>query len=240
MWHDAPVRLFLVLTLVLVPTLAHADKSFNAGKGGTWDCAKDPQISIQANSGTYAFKGTCKTVNVNGNANKITIETTGQLNVMGNDNKVDAVRAEGVHAMGNHNVITVKSGSPRIANIGNDNKISGGNTPTTRGVSTASGSGATTIDCARQPRTSITSGNGTYTFTGTCDKISVTGGSNTLAVEAVKALSIAGSKNTVEVAAADKIVSTGSDNTVRYKRGLTGAKPKITTLGQHNTVEQTK
>jgi hypothetical protein len=51
---------------------------------------------------------------------------------------------------------------------------------------------------------------------------------------------IAGADNTVEVGAVDKISAVGSDNKVHYKKGLSGTRPKISSVGQHNTIEQMK
>lgn len=99
---------------------------------------------------------------------------------------------------------------------------------------------ATLVDCAKKPTYQIPNAGGTYTFTGTCTKISVSGASNHLTIENVKELDVSGAQNTIDVGGTDKIMLSGADDKVRYKKGLTGAKPKITNVGLSSTAEQIK
>jgi len=119
----------VALLLVCAPALASADKSYMDGKGGTWDCAKDPQVSIMANEGTYTIKGACKAINVQGNKNKIAVDSADQINVTGNDNMVAAVAVDQINASGNKNTVTYKKavadkGKTQVNSLGTDNKIS--------------------------------------------------------------------------------------------------------------------
>jgi len=95
-----------------------------------------------------------------------------------------------------------------------------------------------TIDCAKDPEVAINSGEGTFTFTGTCTKIAVSGGHNKLTIENVTKLAIVGSGNIVAIEGADKIAVTGSDNTVTYKRALTRKKPAVASMGTKNKITQ--
>lgn len=97
-----------------------------------------------------------------------------------------------------------------------------------------------THDCAKEPNVSINTGDGTFTFTGPCDKIGINGGKNKVTIESVKKLVINGSKNTVDVEAADKISITGAENTVSYKRGVTEKTPKVAAIGANNKLNQIK
>jgi hypothetical protein len=232
----------LVSLLLLVPALAAADKSYVDGKGATWDCAKDPVVSILANQGVYTLKGTCKSVSIDGNENKVTIEGSAKLSVNGNKNAVDAASIDAISTNGNENAVSVKKAGAKVSNPGTSNKITTGDAKaaTKPAPSSAPSGDAITIDCAKQPTYTITNGDGTYTFTGTCTKISIAGGENHLTVENVKELVVAGSENVVTIGGVDKIGNAGSDNKVTYKKGLTGAKPKITSVGQRTTVEQIK
>jgi hypothetical protein len=100
--------------------------------------------------------------------------------------------------------------------------------------------GPTTIDCAKQPSYSISDAGGTYAFTGTCTKITVSGASNHLTIENVKELLVSGAMNTIDAGGADKITVSGASDKVHYKKGLASAKPKITISGVQSTVEQAK
>jgi len=118
------MRFLVGLMIALAPAVAHADKTYNDGKGGTWDCAKDAEISINANKGTYTFKGACTQITINGNGNKVTIEKTANLDVNGNKNTVDVASVDAISTNGNDNAVTYK-GSPAVTNLGSRNKVSG-------------------------------------------------------------------------------------------------------------------
>jgi hypothetical protein len=117
------VRVKTLLLLLLVPAIAFADKSYNEGHGETWDCAKDATVSINANDGVYTFTSACKSISVNGNKNKVTIEGATKLSVSGNENTVDVTTAEAVSTPGNKNKVSIKKGAPKIRNPGNDNSV---------------------------------------------------------------------------------------------------------------------
>lgn len=93
-----------------------------------------------------------------------------------------------------------------------------------------------THDCAADREVSINASGATFTFTGTCDKISVNGSGNKVVVAAVKKIALNGSKNVADVGAADKIAVNGSQNVVTYGKGLSTARPKIGGVGANNRV----
>ncbi|HWU89305.1 MAG TPA: DUF3060 domain-containing protein [Kofleriaceae bacterium] len=95
-------------------------------------------------------------------------------------------------------------------------------------------------DCAKEPNVSINTGEGTFTFTGPCEKIGINGGKNKVTIESVKKLVVNGSKNIVDVDAADKIGVNGADNTINYKRGVTEKTPKVGAIGANNKLNPIK
>jgi Protein of unknown function (DUF3060) len=95
-------------------------------------------------------------------------------------------------------------------------------------------------DCGKDPEVSISSASGTFTFTGACKKISVDGAANQLTVQSVEKISLVGSMNVVTIDAAGKISLVGSSNQVTWKKGLGGAKPKISNVGTANKVSKAK
>ncbi|MGE5186122.1 MAG: hypothetical protein ACM31C_28900 [Acidobacteriota bacterium] len=101
--------------------------------------------------------------------------------------------------------------------------------------------GRGTIDCKKHPTYSV-SGNGRQSlkFTGTCDKITVETGQNTLTIENVKTLQLDGGMNSVHVGGVDAIITNGGQNAVVYKKGLSGGKPKVSGGGARNVVTQQK
>jgi len=103
------------------------------------------------------------------------------------------------------------------------------------------GEKSATHDCSKDPKVMINTGDGDFTFTGTCDLIAINGGDNKVTIENVKQLSVNGSTNKVTVGAAEKIQVNGSDNSVSYKTGPGGkGKPKVGSLGTGNKITQVK
>ncbi|HEY1814970.1 MAG TPA: DUF3060 domain-containing protein [Kofleriaceae bacterium] len=116
--------------LVLVAATAHADKSFNGGHGGSWDCGSDPVVVITTGSAKYTVKGSCKSITVTGGHNTLVIESAGTLDVTGASNTVsiDAVDAININGAGNH--VTWKRGKsspkPSVSQLGQNNSITQG------------------------------------------------------------------------------------------------------------------
>ena len=121
------MKSLVTLIIVLAPALAHADKTYNGGKGATWDCAKDPTVFINHGKGTYTFKGACKSIKINGGENKLTIEEVDKLDVSGAKNTIDIDEVEAINIVGAENTLTwkkTKSGDkPAVKVVGQGNKI---------------------------------------------------------------------------------------------------------------------
>jgi hypothetical protein len=235
----------IAVVAVLAPPTASADKAYNQGKGGAWDCANDPAVKINTSNGSFVITGTCKRITINGNTNTVTADTTAKLDVNGNSNTIEAKQADVIVTTGNDNKLHYGNPGAKTSNVGRGNKLvaggsGGGSAGPAPAAKTKPAGDAKDIDCSKTPTFTITDGAGTYSFIGTCDTISVTGGENTLTIEAVKELSIAGADNTIDVSAVDKINAVGNGNKIHYKTGVSGNKPKIHSLGQHNTIEQVK
>jgi len=118
------VKRALVSVLMVCAThFAFADKHYVEGHGDTWDCAKDAVVAIDANAGKYTFKGACKAISINGNANEVTVESAATLSVNGNKNKVIAGSADALLVPGNENAVTMKKAPGTSSNPGTNNKI---------------------------------------------------------------------------------------------------------------------
>lgn len=118
------MRLLVGLLLVLAPSFAFADKSFNTGKGATWDCAKDPVVHINTGGGHYTFTGTCTEIHVNSGNNTIEIDSVTDLHVNGGHNTVTIATAAGeIHVNGASNKVEWANGSPKVHTNGADNQV---------------------------------------------------------------------------------------------------------------------
>lgn len=220
----------IVWFIALTPAIAFANKTFNEGSGGTVDCSKDPDTTINLNNGKFTFKGACKSITINGNSNTLAIENVAKLSVNGNDNTVSY------------------GGTPKVSNLGRNNTLgSGGKTapadkpapPPAEDEDDAAE--RSVIDCKKKPTYAVTgNGNQALKFTGTCDRISVDTGENRLSIDNVKTIILNGGLNQVAIGGVDSIVTNGGKNNVTYKKGLSGAKPKIGGGGAGNTVVQAK
>ncbi|HEX2690729.1 MAG TPA: DUF3060 domain-containing protein [Kofleriaceae bacterium] len=240
------MRTLVGFLILFTPALVHAGKTYNEGSGGTWDCKKDPSVTINTNDATYTLKGACTSISINGNTNKLTIESVDRLAINGNDNTIDADSAARIAANGNGNQVTYKKGTPKISNLGTGNRIGNGgaNKPADKQKPDAdadAGGDSSVIDCAKHPIQSIAStGDNALKYVGTCTKITVMTGSNRLSIENVKTLELDGGENTVEIGGVDAIVMNGAENRVTYRKGLSGAKPRISGAGAENKVVQIK
>lgn len=242
------MRTLVGLLIAFTPAVVHAGKIYNDGSGGTWDCKKDPTVVINANNGVYTIKGACKAISVNGNTNKLAIESVDLLAVNGNDNTIEIDSVSRLATNGNTNTVMYKKGTPKVSNPGNSNLVGKSRANTTADKpaakdkpAAAAGGDASVIDCTKHPVQAVAStGDNALKYVGTCTKITVTTGSNRLKIENVKTLELDGGENTVDIGGVDAIVLNGAENKVTYKKGLSGAKPKVSGGGADNTVVQIK
>jgi hypothetical protein len=229
--------------VLLVPATALAEKSFNSGKGATWDCAQDGEVSVNTSNGTYTFKGACKEIHLNGSGLTATIESIDELSINGSRNTVTVSALAAVSVNGSDNTVTYGKGNkanPQVTNNGKNNTIKTGSAATVQATAAPAApvapAGVTMMDCAKQPTVSINKAKGNYKLVGTCTKVTVAGSENRMSIEAAKNLAVTGSKNELTVDKADKIAVMGSNNRVAYNTGLTAAMPKVATAGKGNTV----
>ena len=97
----------LSLVLILVPSLASADKSFNKTTGNeTWDCATDPVVKITADKGTFGLLGECKRVTVTGKGNVLSVASATKLVVGGSSNFVNIEEVDSIAVSGKNNQVT--------------------------------------------------------------------------------------------------------------------------------------
>lgn len=241
------MKRILFCLLTCVPAVAGAEKVWKSGKGTTWDCKKDPVVTIAHGKGVYTFKGACTSINVTGGNVTVTAESTDALNVMGASNVVNIGSVASINVTGAKNRVTWKTapsgGTPSINNTGKDNVITqaGGAAPAQPAPTPPATSAAkTTVDCSKQPTHVLTDNELDLVYTGTCDALSLMGNNIKVKVESVRAIHISGNENTATVDAAEKILVSGNDNTVTYKKGLKTAKPKVGNTGNGNTIRAVK
>jgi hypothetical protein len=90
------------------------------------DCAKDPDIAVVGNHITLTTHGVCAKITVLGNHANVTASSS-EVSVAGNHNTLALTAADQVTVAGNHNTVSVRKAltlkSPRIANLGNDNRV---------------------------------------------------------------------------------------------------------------------
>lgn len=96
-----------------------------------------------------------------------------------------------------------------------------------------------TIDCAKDKRVNLVGNRIKATLIGTCEKVSVTGNHETV-IGSAKVVYVAGNSNELTIDAADAITLAGNKNALTWKRGATGAQPKVSNVGKDNKVSQAK
>ena len=121
---------FAIVAALLLPAAALADKSFNGGKGATWDCASDPVVVITGGSTKYTLKGACKSISVTGGHNTLAIESATTLDITGASNTISIDAVDAININGAGNKITWKKGKsvpkPSISQLGQNNSITQG------------------------------------------------------------------------------------------------------------------
>jgi len=222
------MKTLCALLLVCTPAIAMAGKTYNEGSGGNWDCGKDANVTININDASFTFTGACKNVSINGNNNTVNAESIASLALNGNDNTVNYGKTK-----------------PKVADNGNNNKVNqgagGGAKKADKPAEPDEDEAAAVIDCKKHPTYSVdNNGKQSLKFSGTCTKITVKTGENNLDIENVKTLQLDGGKNNVNVGGVDSIVTNGAQNQVTYKKGISGAKPKVSGAGADNHVVQLK
>jgi ABC-type Fe3+-hydroxamate transport system substrate-binding protein len=95
-------------------------------------------------------------------------------------------------------------------------------------------------DCNKEGDVVLNMAGGRFTLTGACDKVIINGASSSVAIESAKKTVVSGLGNSVDIGAAEKIVVSGADNTVTWRKGLGGERPKVSSSGTGNTVNQVK
>src|SRR5437867_1240348 len=121
------MRRIVFALILLVPTLARADKVFTKGPGETWDCATDAVVTIKQDKGTFGLIGECKKITVNGKKNVLSVASVGKLVVGGTDNLVEVEEVDTIATSGARNQVhwtKAKTGDkPKVTKGGRDNKV---------------------------------------------------------------------------------------------------------------------
>jgi hypothetical protein len=111
-------RIALALAIVLVAPSAFAEKVFKKATNETWDCAKDANVRIAQDKGTFGFLGECKRITVSGKKNVLSIASAQKLVVSGRSNLVQIEEAGSIAVSGSGNQITwtkaMKGDKPKI------------------------------------------------------------------------------------------------------------------------------
>jgi hypothetical protein len=119
--------LLAACAILLAPISAGADKTFTGTRSGAWDCAKEPTVHIMRGGGSFAFKGSCRLITVEGGDNRLTVEAVDQLHIVGGGNLVDVGTLDTAHIVGADNRVTWKrarSGDePEVSAIGAGNQV---------------------------------------------------------------------------------------------------------------------
>jgi hypothetical protein len=118
----------LVIALGLVSSVAFAKDAYMENHAtASHDCSKAPEAMITGNENTITFTGTCTSIAVMGNQNKITVASTAKLSVMGNENTIDVHAIGHLRTTGNKNTVSwtkaLSGDKPGMRNTGKDNKI---------------------------------------------------------------------------------------------------------------------
>lgn len=233
----------------------------NAGSNINQPC-NGGDIEINGASGTFVLTGDCGTLTVNGATNLVHVEAASKIRVTGAGNRVFWVRGAGKAkkpnikntGLGNQlaqgalpdgaaasgstaGAVTVTTGGGTAIQVGGV----GINVP---GVAAAIGSGgpavaATGSAAAANEAISVVDNGQQVTRTCSGQDVSVTGNENQVTLSGdCGNLSVTGNENQVTIEAAYEISVSGNDNTILYRRGVKAKKPRLSNMGNDNSLRQ--
>ena len=93
-----------------------------------------------------------------------------------------------------------------------------------------------TVDCKKDPTVRVSGNSNTFTLTGTCESVQVSGNKNTVKGGGAKQVMLSGNDNTIALSIIDSVMVSGDRNAVSYKK----KKPTVADQGSKNKVTQAK
>jgi hypothetical protein len=122
---------FALAAALALPAAALADKSFTgSGAGATWDCTHDPVVVITTSGARFDVSGDCKSIEVTGHHNTISIASVGTLDLTGEGNTVGIGAVDAIHINGAGNTVRWQkakaSEKPSIDTLGPKNVVTQG------------------------------------------------------------------------------------------------------------------
>ncbi|HMG53701.1 MAG TPA: DUF3060 domain-containing protein [Kofleriaceae bacterium] len=120
-------HLIFALPILLASLPATADKTITSNKTAAWDCAKDPTVHIMHGNGSYRFKGSCKSIIVQGGNNQVVVEAVEQLQILGGNNTIEVGALDTASIVGADNKLTwrkaMSGDQPKVSTVGAGNQI---------------------------------------------------------------------------------------------------------------------
>lgn len=118
----------LALIVLLIPTAARADKTYDSAGGDvTHDCDKDGNPVFNASGSKITITGKCKEIVFNGSSLTATIVSGEKISVNGSGNEVSIEAVGKLTVTGTSNKVTYQkgiSGKPKVSTTGLGNKVS--------------------------------------------------------------------------------------------------------------------
>jgi uncharacterized protein (DUF2345 family) len=113
----------LALALLLVPSLAVADKTYNDAEAAIrHDCDKQGNATFNGADSKITVVGTCNRVVINGGGITATIANVDRIAINGAENTVALDAVKHVSVTGSSNKVTYK-GKPKVSVTGLDNTV---------------------------------------------------------------------------------------------------------------------
>ena len=93
-----------------------------------------------------------------------------------------------------------------------------------------------TVDCKKDGTVRVSGNSNTFTLTGTCASVQISGNKNTIKGDGAKSVLVSGNENSVTLSSIDNVLVSGDKNTLSYKK----KKPTVADQGNGNKVSQAK
>ena len=116
-----------MIGLSTAPVWAEVDIE-GQGETHTIDCSKDAALVVSGAKNTITLTGACKSIEMTGTGNSLTVESVERLEINGTENTVAAVALSAVELTGVKNKVTWKTSptkrkKPSVSNTGVKNSV---------------------------------------------------------------------------------------------------------------------
>lgn len=116
----------LVPVLALLTACSDAAPEHVLRTSGTHDCAREPRVTVEANSIAMTFIGMCERIVIKGDGNTITAASVTRIEIAGKGNSIAIDAVDRIQISGSDNAVRYRKSVSRVtafSTVGHNNDI---------------------------------------------------------------------------------------------------------------------